>query len=195
MPRARASRHSGDCELERLAERGRDWRAALREALSPRGQDDSSLGIAVDHEACILCDRCMRGCDDIRHNWCIGRDAAKATSRASPSILNVPMGSSSCVSCGECMVSCPTGALTNKRVVGHRTGRRRRRSMPTELLAAAGLSEGVSGTFLELNQERGREAALSSRARSSAAKASSARPLSTFSKARSRSSSPARWRT
>ena len=27
---------------------------------------------------------------------------------------NLPMGSSSCVSCGECMVSCPTGALTNK---------------------------------------------------------------------------------
>ena len=34
--------------------------------ISPRGQDNSSLVIAVDHEACILCDRCIRGCDEIR---------------------------------------------------------------------------------------------------------------------------------
>jgi len=32
--------------------------------------------------------------------------------------LNSPMGDSTCISCGECMVSCPTGALTNKGVVG-----------------------------------------------------------------------------
>ena len=28
--------------------------------------------------------------------------------------LNNPMGDSTCVACGECMVSCPTGALTNR---------------------------------------------------------------------------------
>ena len=32
--------------------------------------------------------------------------------------LNSPMGDSTCISCGECMVSCPTGALTNKSVAG-----------------------------------------------------------------------------
>ena len=52
---------------------GRHHRAALPEALSPRGQDDSSLVIAVDHEACILCDRCIRGCDEIRHNDVLAR--------------------------------------------------------------------------------------------------------------------------
>ena len=41
--------------------------------LSPRGQDSSSFVIAVDHEACILCDRCIRGCDEIRHNDVLGR--------------------------------------------------------------------------------------------------------------------------
>jgi len=32
--------------------------------------------------------------------------------------LNAPMGDSTCISCGECMVSCPTGALTNRGVAG-----------------------------------------------------------------------------
>ena len=35
--------------------------------------DGTSLVIAVDHSACILCDRCIRGCNDIRNNHVIGR--------------------------------------------------------------------------------------------------------------------------
>ena len=84
--------------------------------LSPRGRDDSSLSIAVDHEACILCDRCMRGCDEVKKNIVIGRSGRGYTAHIGFD-LDLPMGSSTCVSCGECMVSCPTGALTNKRVV------------------------------------------------------------------------------
>ena len=38
-----------------------------------RPRDDSSLVIAVDHNACILCDRCIRGCDEIQNNDVIGR--------------------------------------------------------------------------------------------------------------------------
>src|SRR6266403_1174231 len=83
--------------------------------------DDSSLAIAVDHEACILCDRCIRGCDDIRSNWVLAR-RGKGYQAGIAFDTNLPMGNSSCVSCGECMVSCPTGALTNKRVVGTELG-------------------------------------------------------------------------
>jgi len=138
-----------DCELERLArEYGcSDPRYARREVT--RGQDDSSLTILVDHSACILCDRCIRACAELRHNFVIARrgrgyDAGIAFD------LNNPMGGSSCVSCGECMVSCPTGALTNKSVVGQRldTGF----SVQTEELLALPVFQGVSGTFLELNQ-------------------------------------------
>ena len=63
---------SGDCELETLAKAEGLGHPRFAKRLSPRGQDDSSLAIAVDHEACILCDRCIRGCDDIRHNWRAG---------------------------------------------------------------------------------------------------------------------------
>src|SRR5262249_24427111 len=82
-----------------------------------RGFDESSVVIAVDHNACILCDRCMRGCNEIRNNQVIGRMNKGYRARIAFD-LNDPMVDSSCVSCGECMVSCPTGALTNRKFVG-----------------------------------------------------------------------------
>jgi len=78
-----------------------------------RGQDDSSPVIAVDHHACILCDRCIRACDDVQHNDVIGRTGKGYETRISFD-LDLPMGESSCVSCGECVDACPTGALVNK---------------------------------------------------------------------------------
>ena len=118
----RAPAASGDCELETLARQAAGVASrASHSALSPRGQDDSSLVIAVDHEACILCDRCIRGCDEIRNNLVLGR-RGKGFRRASPSTSTTRWANSTCVSCGECMVSCPTGALTNKRVVGTELG-------------------------------------------------------------------------
>ena len=108
---------SGDCELERLATTTGITESRFPKRITPRGKDDSSAVIAVDHESCILCDRCIRGCDDIRHNWVLAR-RGKGYQAGIAFDTNLPMGESSCVSCGECMVSCPTGALTNKRVVG-----------------------------------------------------------------------------
>ena len=80
-------------------------------------EDDSSPAIHVDYSACILCDRCIRGCSEIRHNNVIARQG-KGYFTTIAFDANEPMGNSSCVSCGECMVSCPTGALTNKKVLG-----------------------------------------------------------------------------
>ena len=77
------------------------------------GHDLSSSVIAVDHNACILCDRCIRACDDVQCNDVIGRTGKGYTARISFD-NDLPMGQSSCVSCGECMAACPTGALTDK---------------------------------------------------------------------------------
>jgi len=81
-----------------------------------RGHDDSSPRIAVDHEQCILCDRCVRSCSDVKENFVIGRTGKGSATRIGFD-LDDPMGSSSCVSCGECMISCPTGALVFKEKV------------------------------------------------------------------------------
>ncbi len=80
---------------------------------SGRGEDLSNPVIAVNHDACILCDRCVRACDDIQANDVIGRSGKGYTSRIAFD-LNDPMGESTCVTCGECVAACPTGALVNK---------------------------------------------------------------------------------
>jgi formate dehydrogenase major subunit len=78
-----------------------------------RGIDESNPVISVNHDACILCDRCVRACDDIQGNDVIGRSGKGYTTRIAFD-LNDPMGESSCVTCGECVAACPTGAITNK---------------------------------------------------------------------------------
>ena len=143
-------RQSGDCELETLARQDGSTSSRFLERLSPRGQDDSSLAIAVDHEACILCDRCIRGCDEIRHNDVLGR-RGKGFNAGIAFDLNMPMGNSTCVSCGECMVSCPTGALTNKTVV--KTVLPRRAGRGRGAAAASLLPEGL-GDVPGAEQER-----------------------------------------
>lgn len=79
----------------------------------PRGEDWSSPVIAVDHQACILCDRCVRACDEIQHNDVITRSGKGYATRIAFD-LDAPMGASTCVSCGECVAVCPTGALTHR---------------------------------------------------------------------------------
>jgi len=83
----------------------------------PRGVDTSSPVIAVDHQACILCDRCIRACNDIQHNDVITRTGKGYAARIAFD-LDTPMGESSCVACGECAAACPTGALIHKSVQG-----------------------------------------------------------------------------
>jgi len=140
--------HSGDCELERLAAQAKITEPRFPRRTTPRGHDDSSLAIKVDHEACILCDRCIRGCDSIRNNWVLAR-RGKGYQAGIAFDNNLPMGESSCVSCGECMVSCPTGALTNRGVVAaHLEGG----TVDPEVLVGLPVFKNVSGTFLELNQ-------------------------------------------
>lgn len=77
--------------------------------------DRSSPVFLVDHSACILCDRCARACGEVKHNEVIGR-TGKGAATAVGFDLNDPMGNSTCVQCGECMVSCPTSAITFKPV-------------------------------------------------------------------------------
>jgi CRP-like cAMP-binding protein/Fe-S-cluster-containing hydrogenase component 2 len=141
--------HTGDCELETLASEyeAKGNRYPRREVA--RGRDDSSLTILVDHAACILCDRCVRACADLRHNFVIARQG-KGYGSGIAFDMDDPMGGSTCVSCGECMVSCPTGALTNKGVVGQKL--ESGLSCETEDLLRLPVFEGVSGTFLDLNR-------------------------------------------
>src|SRR5262249_719371 len=145
-------KNSGDCELETLAAAAGVAEARFARRTVARGRDDSSLSIAVDHDACILCDRCIRGCDEVRNNLVLGR-MGKGYAAGIAFDLNAPMGDSTCISCGECMVSCPTGALTNKGVTGTSiSSGPGAEGFEAEDLLKIPVFQGVSGTFLEMNR-------------------------------------------
>ncbi len=103
---------TGDDALVALA-RAQQLERPEQAAPVPRPQDDSSPVIAVDHQACILCDRCIRACNEVQHNLVMGRTGKGHSTRIGFD-FDQPMGESSCVSCGECAAACPTGALTEK---------------------------------------------------------------------------------
>jgi len=76
----------------------------------------SSRTVVVDHDRCILCDRCVRACSDVKPFKVIGHTGKGYNTRISFDLDQI-MGESSCVQCGECMTSCPTGALSLRRRV------------------------------------------------------------------------------
>lgn len=65
----------------------------------------------LDHNRCILCTRCVRACDEIEgaHTWGI---AGRGTEARIVADLGQPWSeSTTCTSCGKCVMACPTGAL------------------------------------------------------------------------------------
>ena len=76
-------------------------------------RDESHLGIAVDLSKCIHCMRCVQACRDVEVNGVIGM-AGRGWTMHVVFDFGDPMGSSTCVSCGSCAQTCPTGAIAFK---------------------------------------------------------------------------------
>ena len=103
-----------------------DWAARLGVTVRPelkalrREQPESDMShpaMAVNLDACIQCNRCVRACREEQVNDVIGYALRGAHSEIVFD-LNDPMGASTCVACGECVQACPTGALMPKTLVG-----------------------------------------------------------------------------
>ena len=105
---------SGDCELQTAAYEHHMDHVRYDYLFPQLPVDNSHPRIALDHNRCILCGRCIRACDQ----W-VGAHVLDMDNRGSKTLLiadqGVPMGESSCVSCGTCLSVCPTGALFEKR--------------------------------------------------------------------------------
>jgi formate dehydrogenase major subunit len=103
-----------------------DWASRLNVSVRPelralrREQpacDVSHPAMAVNLDACIQCNRCVRACREEQVNDVIGYAHRGAHSQIVFD-LDDSMGNSSCVACGECVQACPTGALMPKTQIG-----------------------------------------------------------------------------
>src|SRR5467141_3620555 len=72
--------------------------------------DRSHPAMAVQLDACIQCNLCVRACREVQVNDVIGM-AARGHHEKIVFDCDDPMGNSTCVACGECVQACPTGAL------------------------------------------------------------------------------------
>jgi len=78
--------------------------------------DLSHPAMAINLDACIHCNRCVRACREIQVNDVIGM-AYRGAHAKIVFDFDDPMGESTCVACGECVQSCPTGTLMEKTLV------------------------------------------------------------------------------
>lgn len=104
---------SGNCELQKLCkEFGVDDETRF-EGENPHYEfDDSAAHMIRDNNKCILCRRCVAACDAQKVSV-IGANARGFDTHIS-SAFDKDLADVSCVSCGQCIVNCPTGALREK---------------------------------------------------------------------------------
>ena len=78
--------------------------------------DDSHPYIHVDMSQCILCYRCVRICDEVQGQFVWQIQNRGHETRIVPD-SGASLAQSSCVSCGACVDTCPTGALEDKSIL------------------------------------------------------------------------------
>ena len=109
---------SGDCELQRLCkEFGVDDEEKFAGERPKYELDLSSAHMVRDNNKCILCRRCVAACDNMQGIGVIGPNE-RGFSTHIGCAFEAELGETACVSCGQCIVACPTGALHEKDQTG-----------------------------------------------------------------------------
>ncbi|MGA2080885.1 MAG: NADH-dependent [FeFe] hydrogenase, group A6 [Holophaga sp.] len=107
---------NGKCDLAELARENGVRDRVFRGARKRMEKDISSPAIVRDPEKCILCGKCVRTCEEIQ-----GVSAIDFINRGSKAFVgtafNEGLNVSSCINCGQCILVCPTAALTEHNYV------------------------------------------------------------------------------
>jgi len=109
---------SGNCELQKLCrDYGVDDEKKFDGAKTPSQIDDSATHMVRDNSKCVLCRRCVAVCDKNQDAAVIGVNKRGFNTHIGCT-FDEPLNTSACVSCGQCIVACPTGALYEKDQTG-----------------------------------------------------------------------------
>lgn len=105
---------SGDCELQKLCKDLKvDDETLYDGEKTPSEIDESATHMIRDNSKCILCRRCTAVCEKVQAIGVIGANE-RGFHTAIGSAFDMGLGETSCVSCGQCIAVCPTGALSEK---------------------------------------------------------------------------------
>ncbi len=103
---------NGNCELQWLAE---EMNVKERKFFSTKNtdkRDHSSPSVYRDPAKCILCNRCVRVCEEVQLVTAI-EFISRGNKTKVNSAFNKGLNVSSCINCGQCIMVCPTGALVD----------------------------------------------------------------------------------
>ena len=102
---------SGECVLQDLAHKMGIREVRFQDYKELKPVDYSSPAIVRDPNKCILCGNCVRVCSEIQGVGVLGFAHRGTEAEVTPA-FNKKLSETQCVSCGQCRVFCPTGALT-----------------------------------------------------------------------------------
>ena len=102
-----------NCELQKLCEdhgiRDNKFEGEHTEA----SYDDFSYGIVRDTSKCVLCERCVETCRKVQGLGVLGLENRGFKTIVAP-VYNKSFADVNCMQCGQCVINCPVGALTEK---------------------------------------------------------------------------------
>lgn len=108
---------AGNCELQDMAQRlGMRKQAVSKEKAQSSYPLDVGLVIVRDMDKCIRCRRCETVCREIQSVGALSGVRRGFESVVMPAFEN-PLAKTNCVQCGQCVVVCPTGALTEREAI------------------------------------------------------------------------------
>ena len=79
-------------------------------------KDESNPYFTYDASKCIVCNRCVRACEETQGTFALTISGRGFESRVSPG-QDQPFMDSECVSCGACVEACPTATLQEKSII------------------------------------------------------------------------------